>query len=468
MARPYMPATAAIGQRETGGLPQWEASTLSCGMQDTVGAVHFQDFANLSVPAARGQTLLETSLRARLPHFHQCRGMARCTTCRVRVLEGGASLSPRTGEELQISTERGWGDDIRLACQARVLGDVTIERLVRDEGAATALFPSETPLRQGEEKRVAVMFCDMRGFTRLAAGQLAHDVIHVLNRFLHAVCEPVLANRGYIDKYLGDGFLAVFGLDGGASPCLDATRAALRMPERVAALNRSLEQGFGVTIDFGVGLHFGDVVVGDMGHPQKTQFSVIGDTVNVASRIEQSNKRFGTRILASSAFLAQVASSVKTGQRRRARIASRWETLHEITALAGRERHVLVEQSRDRILLDPHRFGTLFYARLFRERPEIESLFARTNMERMHEVFLHALDEAVRHIDDLSLIADPLRELGLRHESYGVRREYYADARRALVATVAEFFGEGAQPDLLAAWSDFLDDVAQCMAAGAK
>lgn len=418
------------------------------------------------MPATCGQTLLETSLRAKVPHFHQCHGLARCTTCRVRVLDGAGNLSPRTGEELQISTERGWSEDIRLACQARVLGDVTVERLVRDEEAAVALFAPESTARRGEEKRVAVMFCDMRGFTRLAAGQLAHDVIHVLNRFLHAVCEPVLANRGYIDKYLGDGFLAVFGLDGGESPCLDATCAALRMPERVAALNRSLEEGFGVTIDFGVGLHFGDVVVGDMGHPQKTQFSVIGDTVNVASRIEQANKRFGTRILASSPFLAEVKSAVETGQRRRVRIASRWETIHEITALANHDRRALIEQSRDRILLDPHRFGKSFYAALFRERPEIEALFAQINMDRMHEVFLGAVDEAVRHIDNLP--TDTLRELGRRHESYGVQPEYYTHARRALVAAVAEFFGEDTRPALLNAWGDFFDDVTQHMKSGIK
>jgi len=142
-------------------------------------AVHFRDFAEQSVPATYGHTLLETSLRAKVPHFHQCRGMARCTTCRVRVLDGAAHLSPRTGEELQISTERGWGDEIRLACQTRVLGSVTVERLVRDEEAAEALFSPEAQARRGEEKRVAIMFCDMRGFTRLAAGQLAHDVIHI-------------------------------------------------------------------------------------------------------------------------------------------------------------------------------------------------------------------------------------------------------------------------------------------------
>jgi len=432
-------------------------------MQDTGAVVHFRDFADQSVPATHGHTLLETSLRAKLPHFHQCHGMARCTTCRVRVIDGLSHLSPRTGEELQISTERGWGDEIRLACQTRVLGDVVIERLVRDEDAAAALFSPDAPIRHGQEKRVAVMFCDMRGFTRLAAGQLAHDVIHVLNRFLHAVCDPVLANRGYVDKYLGDGFLAVFGLDGGSAPCLDAARAALRMPERVAALNRSLEQGFGVTIDFGVGLHFGDVVVGDMGHPQKTQFGVIGDTVNVASRIEQSNKRFGTRILASSAFVTELPPLVQTGRRHRTRIANRWETVHEITALAGPDRHALVERSRDGILLDPHRFGKLFYAALFRERPEIEPLFAHTNMARMREVFVLAIDEAVRHIDDLPAFAGELQSLGARHAGYGVHTEYYADARRALIAAVAEFSGAEACPALLTAWSDFFDDLIRYM-----
>jgi adenylate cyclase len=421
--------------------------------------VHYRDFANLSVPSADGLTLLETSLRAKLPHFHQCRGTARCSTCRVRVIEGAANLSPRTGEELQIATERGWTDNMRLGCQARVLGDVTIERLVRDEESAAAVFPADSPPRRGEDRRVAVMFCDMRNFTRLATHHLAHDVIHVLNRFLTAVCEPVLANRGYLDKYLGDGFLAVFGLDGFEGCCLDAARAAMRMPERVAALNRSLSTAFDLTIDFGVGLHFGDVVVGDMGHPQKTQFTVLGDTVNVASRIEGLNRRFGTRVLASSAFANEVALFAQTGQRRRVRIANRWEVVHEILALDDRDRHWLVQRSRDRILLDPHRFGRLFYEALFRERPDLEPLFAQTNMERMREMLLHMLDRAVQRIDDLSSLADALRALGARHEGYGVRPGDYPSARKALLAALMGFFGEEAGSDVLAAWAAMFDEV---------
>jgi class 3 adenylate cyclase/hemoglobin-like flavoprotein len=391
--------------------------------------------------------------------------MARCTTCRVRVLASPENLSPRTGEELQIATERGWADDVRLACQARVLGEVAIERLVRDEDAAAALFSPDVPSRRGEEKRVAVMFCDMRDFTKFAARHLAHDVIHVLNRFLHAVCEPVLANRGYVDKYLGDGFLAVFGLDGGNSACLDAARAALRMPERVETLNRSLAPAFDVQLDFGVGLHFGDVVVGDMGHPQKTQFSVIGDTVNVASRIENLNKRFGTRVLASSAFLDEVAAAVTTGQRRRVRIANRWESVHEILSLADRNRVQLVQRSRERILEDPHRFGRLFYDALFRENPEIAPLFAKTDMARMRETFLHMLSHAVDHMDDMPALAGQFRDLGARHTGYGVRQEYYPAARRALLAALIGYFGEDATSELQAGWLQMLDAVTALMQA---
>jgi class 3 adenylate cyclase/hemoglobin-like flavoprotein len=428
--------------------------------------VNYRDFVTRSVEtSAEGLSLLDVSHAAGLPHFHQCNRQARCTTCRVRVLEGAPNLSVRRGEELQIATERGWSDDVRLGCQARVLGDVTIERLVRDEGAAAAIFPATTPLRRGEEKQVAIMFCDLRDFTRFAARHLPHDVIHILNRFLLAVCEPVLANRGYIDKYLGDGFLAIFGLEEAdpQSCCLDAARAAMRMPRRVAELNRSLSAAFDVTLDFGVGLHFGEVVVGDTGHPLKTQFSVLGDTVNVASRIEGLNKRFGSRVLASSRFVSHVAPFLETGRRRRLKIANRWEVVHEILALSDRDRHWLVQRSFDRIREDSHRFGQLFYDALFRGHPGIEPLFARTDMVRMREMLLHMLGVAVQRIDDLDSLAETLRDLGGRHAGYGVQPEFYPEAHRAFATAIDAFFGEDATPDLHSGWREMLERITEHM-----
>jgi len=441
-------------------------------MRDTrranMAVVRYQDFITRTVEAGEGLSLLDVSLDAALPHFHQCNRKARCTTCRVRVRENGHNLSPRLGEELQIATEQGWSDDIRLGCQARVLGDVTIERLVREEGAAETIFPAARRARLGEEKRVAIMFCDVRNFTGFAARHLPHDVIHVLNRFLHAVCEPVLANRGFLDKYLGDGFLAIFGLEGGdaRTACMDATRAAMRMPARVAELNRSLAAAFGVTLDYGVSLHFGEVVVGDMGHPLKTQFSVLGDTVNVASRLERLNKRHGTRVVASAQFLEPIAPFVEIGPRRRMKIAGRWEAAHEILATNDRDRHWLVQRSFDRIQADPHRFGELFYTALFRDRPEVEALFGGVNMPRLREMLLHIVGCAVQQIDNLESLGGLLADLGARHAGYGVRPEYFPLARAAFGAALDGFFGEAATAELHAGWNETIDRVADLMMAG--
>jgi len=434
----------------------------------TMAVVRYQDFITRSVEAGEGLSILEVSLEAKLPHFHQCNRKARCTTCRVRVRENAHNLSPRLGEELQIATEQGWGEDIRLGCQARVLGDVTIERLVREEGAAETIFPAARRQRLGEEKRVAIMFCDVRNFTGFAARHLPHDVIHVLNRFLHAVCEPVLANRGYLDKYLGDGFLAIFGLEGtdACAACMDATRAAMRMPARVAGLNRSLASAFGVTLDYGVSLHFGEVVVGDMGHPLKTQFSVLGDTVNVASRLERLNKRHGTRVVASTQFLEPIAPFVEVGRRRRMKIAGRWETAHELIATNDRDRHWLVQRSFDRIQADPHRFGELFYAALFRDRPEIEALFAGVNMPRLREMLLHIIGCAVQQLDNLDSMGGLLADLGARHAAYGVKPEYFPLARAAFGAALDGFFGEAATAEMQSGWSETIDRVADLMIAG--
>jgi hemoglobin-like flavoprotein len=148
------------------------------------------------------------------------------------------------------------------------------------------------------------------------------------------------------------------------------------------------------------------------------------------------------------------------------RIASRWEAVHEITSLTDRDRHWLVQRSRDRILLDPHRFGRLFYEALFRERPEIAPLFANVDMVRMREMLLHMHDQAVQRIDDLPSLAGVLRDLGARHVGYGVQTEYYPVARRALLEALVGFFGDEVGTELQGAWADMFDVVISLMLEG--
>jgi adenylate cyclase len=124
--------------------------------------------------------------------------------------------------------------------------------------------------------------------------------------------KTVLANSGYIDKYIGDGLMALFGVGNtnAFEVCQAATKAALTMIEELHSLNLYLQKHFGIQFQIGIGLHFGSVILGEIGHPEKKQFTAIGDNVNFASRIESTTKKAGAEILASEQFYEIIKNSI--------------------------------------------------------------------------------------------------------------------------------------------------------------
>lgn len=253
--------------------------------------------------AAGAQTLLECSLGSGIPHMYACGGNAKCSTCRVLVVEGGEGLSGPTTAEEKLAKKKGFEPNIRLACQARAVGDVTVRRLVTDDrDADTAMAEDVAATRRattGREAQVAVLFTDIRDFTPFVDANLPYDVIHLLGRFFQMAGEAVLGHGGFIDKYMGDGMMAIFGLgletaadrgEAGKAACRAAVGAGLEIVERAEELDAYTRRHFNLGFHAGVGVHYGPALVGTFGHPSKMQFSAIGDTVNMASRVESATK----------------------------------------------------------------------------------------------------------------------------------------------------------------------------------
>jgi adenylate cyclase len=142
---------------------------------------------------------------------------------------------------------------------------------------------------------------------------LPYDVIHLLDRFFRLAGEAVIGHGGFIDKYMGDGMMAIFGLHGGdaRTVCRSALGAGLELIKRVEELDEYTRKYFNVGFHAGVGIHYGNALLGSYGHPAKMQFSAIGDTVNVASRIESATKQLqGTGLLCSDAVFEAVENDV--------------------------------------------------------------------------------------------------------------------------------------------------------------
>jgi adenylate cyclase len=262
-----------------------------------------------------GTTLLEASRIGGIPHASVCGGRSRCSTCRVRVIEGLAFIPLPGEEEQRVLARIHAAPGMRLACQARPIGPVTIQPLLEPHiTAQKALFGGD--VSQGKEQEVAVLFADLRGFTSIAERRLPYDVVFLLNQYFRAMGEAVLAAGGHVDKFIGDGVMAVFGLRGrpelASAQAIDAAR---RMAIAIETFNAQHHAELKTSFRIGIGIHFGPAIVGEMGFPPALSLTAVGDTVNTASRLEAATKEENCQLLISDTVARGAELSADIGRR---------------------------------------------------------------------------------------------------------------------------------------------------------
>jgi adenylate cyclase len=244
-----------------------------------------------TVRVPKGLSVLEASLRNNVPHASVCGGRARCSTCRIRVIGDCSALPAPSPREAFVLARVGTTDpSIRLACQLRPIADMSFFQLFLPS-AVTANAHAHDSARIGEERHLVNLFVDMRGSTRLAEKLLPFDTVFVVNRFLAAVSQAVIECGGRPNQFVGDGVLALFGL---TSDDETASRQALKAVARIATnideLNQFLSHDLREPIRFGIGIHGGEVIVGDIGYRDHMVFTALGDAVNVAARLQDMTK----------------------------------------------------------------------------------------------------------------------------------------------------------------------------------
>jgi adenylate cyclase len=193
------------------------------------------------------------------------------------------------------------------------------------------------PLAMGVEKLVLILFADIEGFTAFAENLLPYDVIYALNVYFHRVGEVIHSHGGHIDTYMGDGFMALFEAGDLTEGAVRAVRAGLELIRTVEELSPYLQELYGKRFSLRVGLHYGQVVAGKLGAPGNKKMTVIGDAVNLASRIEAANKQAGTRFLLSTEVSALVEGRVRLGRRAQVTLPGKSGeyTLWEVLGLGG-------------------------------------------------------------------------------------------------------------------------------------
>ena len=186
---------------------------------------------------------------------------------------------------------------------SRFVPEQIIDELV--DGAET-----EAKVGVGEKRDVAILFCDIRSFTNISEHNKPETIVSFLNRYFTIMCTIIKKYGGTVDKFMGDAIMALFGAPVSYEDnCRRAVAAANEMREAVSQIEmEDLILPSGMKFNIGIGIHYGDVIVGSIGSADKTDYSVIGDNVNLASRLEGLTKTYGTMILVSQAVKDDIKS----------------------------------------------------------------------------------------------------------------------------------------------------------------
>src|ERR1700676_3016849 len=258
------------------------------------------------IATSKKETMLEGSLSAGIPHCHVCGGNARCSTCRVLVLEGLDRLSPPNLKESFLKNQMHFPPNVRLACQTRVTGDnVKLRRIIQDEtdiGLYVGSAAGDSTQQLGEEKEMALLFFDIRNFTHIVENHPAFDVIHIIRKLFSSFQSSIEYNKGNIVETTGDGLYAVFNYEKGKDRnAQSAVRAAHSMLGDLDTLNETyFIPHFEERIEGGIGVHTGKVVSGTVRVGSENHWVVMGYAVNIASRLQTATRELNNDFIVSS------------------------------------------------------------------------------------------------------------------------------------------------------------------------
>ena len=219
----------------------------------------------------------------------------------------------------------------RLTAEEREKGRIRhlFGRYVSDNVVDVLLESDRLPDLGGESVTITVLFSDIRNFTTISEMLNAQEVVEFLNHYFNLACEPILANGGTIDKFIGDAVMVQFGAPlAYPDHAAKALRTAVAMRQVAVEFRQWMKQRFpdrGLPeFAVGIGIHSGPAVVGNVGCTKRIDYTAIGDTVNQASRLESSSKTLGFDIVASADTLAAAGDIVRTGR-------------HEVIKVKGKE-----------------------------------------------------------------------------------------------------------------------------------
>jgi adenylate cyclase len=293
-----------------------------------------------------GPTLLEISRANGVAHTSACGGRARCGTCRVRITEGAATLpAPSLPERFTLARVRG-PQDARLACQIRPTASLSVVRLVQAGDDSSVAQPITEGDEAGAQRSLCLLYLRMCDIDHIAQDRLAYDLLFILNEFFAAAGAAIDGNHGWVDKFFGDGLLAVFGQRRGVEQgTRDALRAARAIDLALDRLNEKVAAELGRPVQVSVGLHSGSFVMGRIGLGKTSIVSVVGLGIDTAQQLAAFAESKGWQ-LALSADAAKNAGVPDLGEQQTLSLSSKGSEARTIDVMG-------VARGRDIDVTDP-------------------------------------------------------------------------------------------------------------------
>ena len=263
------------------------------------------------VRVPRGWSVLEASRSFHLPHASMCGGRARCSTCRVSVTAGQEFCPPPANDEQETLKRIGASPDVRLACQLRPKGDISVVPLVR---TARPVYRAAAPQRS-REREIIVLFCDFRNRADLAADLLPQDLLYVLTLYVEGIGNAIRASGGTLSYVEFDSICALFGHDGGANAAQGALRAAGAIEGVIADLNNRLGRQPDNRLKITVSIHGGHAAIGEIGASEPPMLMAIGEAIDVANDLRKAAAERGKAFAISEAVYTEAALSPVTADK---------------------------------------------------------------------------------------------------------------------------------------------------------
>ncbi len=249
------------------------------------------------IQSAIGPTLLEISRHHGLMHVAECGGRARCGMCRVRIDEGSDSLGPQSGAERATLSPFNPPGNVRLACQIRPTAPLTVTRLVLPGTAAMTAAASDSAYDAGVRRPLCLLHVHLREFDAIARDRLPYDLVFLMNEFFGAVGQAVEDHSGRVDRFVGDGALAVFGEQRDlAQACRDAVDAARAIDLALDRVNEKVAAEIGRPMQASMGVHAGELVLGRVMLGQGARVAVIGVGADLPARLAVAAEQQGWQL----------------------------------------------------------------------------------------------------------------------------------------------------------------------------